>query len=266
LRLGTSKNKIFTLINVSGLAIGLASSILILLFIIREISFDRFHTHSDRIYRLYIDGGIGEQTFRGAWTSMIMAPTFAEEIPEIENYVRFDVFNQQLIWSGESKRIEDHFLFADSSIFDIFSIRFIQGDPETALTLPKSVVITSEKAREYFGESDPLGSALSVNRDSNFYTVTGVIEPLPDNSHFFADFIASMSTLEYSREATWFQNSIFSYVLLVPGADPKIVEGKMAQVMQMKGRRTSWGGPRNGWGGTGTGLLQPLRRSIFNLI
>ena len=79
-----SKNKVFTLINVSGLAIGLASSILILMFIVKELSFDRFHENRHRIYRLYIDGVMGEQTFRGAWTSMVMAPTFADEIPEIE--------------------------------------------------------------------------------------------------------------------------------------------------------------------------------------
>ena len=227
-----SKHKEFTMINVAGLAIGLASSILILLFIIKELSFDRFHEKSDRIYRLYIDGGIGEQTFRGAWTSMIMAPTFAQEIPEIEKFVRFDVFNQQLIWNDEQKQIEDNFLFADSSIFDIFTIRFIRGDPSTALTQPKSVVITQQKARQFFGENDPLGMPLSVNRDDNFYTVTGVIEPLPANSHFFADFIASMNTLDYSSSDTWFQNSIFSYVLLTEGADPEAVEKKMAVVMQ----------------------------------
>jgi putative ABC transport system permease protein len=227
-----SKNRVFTLINVSGLAISLASSILILLFIIKELSFDRFNEHADRICRLYIDGGIGEQTFRGAWTSMIMAPTFTAEIPEIENYVRFDVFNQQLIWYDGEKHIEDHFLFADSTLCDIFSIRFVRGDPSTALTRPKSVVITTQKAREYFGDRDPLGLPLSVNRDSNYYVVTGVIEPLPENSHFFADFIASMSTLEYSRGDTWFQNSIFSYVLLRPGADRRGVEEKMVSVMQ----------------------------------
>lgn len=227
-----SKNRAFTLINVSGLAIGLASSILILLFIIKEKSFDRFHEHADQIHRLYIDGGIGDQGFRGAWTSMVMAPTFTREIPEIESFVRFDVFNQQLIWYDGEKRIEDNFLFADSSIFDIFTINFIRGDPFTALTRPKSVVITEAKAREYFGEQDPLGQPLSVNRDSNYYVVTGVIEPLPENSHFFADFIASMSTLEYSREETWFQNSIFSYVLLAPGADRDLVEQQMAEVMQ----------------------------------
>jgi putative ABC transport system permease protein len=226
-----SKNKTFTLINISGLAIGMASTLLITMFIVRERSYDRFNVNADRICRLYIDGGIGDQTFRGAWTSMVMAPTFTREIPEIEKFVRFDVFNQQLIWHNGERQIEDNFLFADSSIFDIFSIHFLMGDPSTALVYPKSVVITSEKAREYFGDMNPLGQALTVNRDSNYYTVTGVIEPLPANSHFFADFIASMTTLEYSREETWFQNSIFSYVLLAAGADRKKVEEKMAGVM-----------------------------------
>ena len=127
-----SNNKVFTLINVSGLAIGLASAILIMLFIFKELSFDRFNVNKQRIYRLYIDGVMGEQTFRGPWTSMIMAPTFADEIPEIENYVRFDVYIQNLIWYQDEQHVEDHFLFADSTIFDIFSLNLIRGDPRTA--------------------------------------------------------------------------------------------------------------------------------------
>lgn len=232
-----SKHKVFTLINISGLAIGLASSILILLFILKEVSYDRFHENSDRIHRLYIDGVMGEQTFRGAWTSMIMAPTFTEEIPEIEKFVRFDVFNQQLIWYDGERYIEDHFLFADSTIFDIFSINFIRGDPTSALSRSNSIVITEEKARLYFGERDPLGRLLSVNRDSNTYVVTGVIEALPENSHFFADFIASISKFKEFQSETWFQNSIFSYVQLSPGAERKEVEEKMAAVMLKHIRR-----------------------------
>ncbi len=119
---------------------------------------------------------MGEQTFRGAWTSMVMAPTFAGEIPEIEAFVRFDVYNQSLVWYEEESHIEDHFLFSDSSIFDIFSIKLLKGDPVTALSKPNSILITEEKARLYFGEADPLGLPLSVNTDSNFYYVSGVIE------------------------------------------------------------------------------------------
>ena len=227
-----SKNKVFTLINVSGLAIGMASSILIMLFIYKELTFDRFHEKSDRICRLYIDGVMGAQSFRGAWTSRIMAPTFAAEIPEIEKYVRFDVYNQQLIWSDREIQVEDQFLFADSTLFDIFTIHLVRGDPATALTRPNTLVLTEEKARLYFGDQDPLGKSLSINSDSNLYMVTGVIEPLPGNSHFFADFIASSVTLDWESQQTWFQNSIFSYVLLSPGADRKKVEKKMEVVMK----------------------------------
>ncbi len=259
-----SKHKVFTLINVSGLAIGLASSILILLFIVKEVSFDRFHENSHRIHRLYINGLMGEQSFRGAWTSMIMAPTFTEEIPEIDEYVRFDVYNQCLVWYEVESHIEDHFLFSDSSIFDVFSINLIKGDPFTALSKPNSIIITEEKARLYFGDEDPLGLPLNVNSDSNYYYVTGVFEAMPENSHFFADFIASMETLDWESNLTWFQNSIFSYVLLKPGADPALVEKKIAGVMaeHIKGELQSilGVGPEE-WarGGNSYGVyLQPL--------
>jgi putative ABC transport system permease protein len=259
-----SKNKVFTLINVSGLAIGLASSILIILFVIREVSFDRFHENRQRIYRLYIDGTIGDQTFRGALTSMVMAQTFAEEIPEIEKFVRFDVYNQKLIWSDGEKHIEDHFLYADSTIFDIFSLNFVNGDPSSALSLPYSIVITEEKAKLYFGDRDPLGQLLVVNDEKYTFRVTGVIESLPENSHFFADFIASMSTIDWEENVTWFQNSVFSYVLLQKGSDPEKVEKQMAEVLTKHIRselRTVLGVGPEQWaeGGNKYGVyLQPL--------
>ena len=261
-----SKNKVFTLINVSGLAIGLASSMLIMLFIIREVSFDRFHENRQRIFRLYIDGTIGPQSIRGAWTSMLMAQTFAEEIPEIENFVRFDVSSQRLIWSDGEKHIEDHFMYADSSLSDVFTLKYIRGDPSTALTLSHSIVITQEKARLYFGDSDPLGQLLFVNDEKNIYYITGVIEALPENSHFFADFIASMSTLDWEDNATWFQNSQFSYVLLKKGSDPEQVEKLMAKALNKHIRpelRTTLGMEPEEWaaGGNKYGVyLQPLLR------
>lgn len=261
-----SKNKVFTLINVSGLAIGLASSMLIMLFVIREVSFDRFHEKKHRIYRLYIDGTIGPQSFRGAWTSMLMAQTFAEEIPEIEDFVRFDVNPQRLIWSDGEKNIEDHFLYADSSLSEVFTLKYIQGDPSTALSFPHSIVITEEKARLYFGDREPLGQILAVNDENNIYRVTGIIEAFPENSHFFADFIASMSSLDWEENATWFQNSIFSYVLLKKGSDPEQVEERMAKVLHKHIRpelRTTLGVEPEEWaaGGNAYGVyLQPLLR------
>ncbi|MBN1132172.1 MAG: ABC transporter permease, partial [Bacteroidales bacterium] len=218
------KSRTFTIINIAGMAISMASAILIILFIVSELSFDRFHENRERIHRLYIDINIGEQTYKGAWTSMVMAPTFTWEIPEIENFTRFDVWNQQLIWFEDKKYIEDNFMFADSSVFDIFSVNFVRGVPETALTKPRSIVITREKANQYFGDRDPLGLPLTINSDSNIYIVTGVIESFPENSHFYTDFIASMVTLDDSNWNIWFQNSIISYVLLQDDSDFKMVE------------------------------------------
>ena len=107
----------------------------------------------------------------------------------------------------------------------------LRGDPASALDEPNSIILTEEKARLYFGEEDPLGLPLHVNRDSNLYYVTGVIEALPENSHFFADFITSTDNPDWENNLTWFQSSIFSYILLKPGADPKIVQQKMTEVM-----------------------------------
>jgi putative ABC transport system permease protein len=225
------KNRIYSLINISGLAIGLASAILIILFIAKEISFDRFHEKSDRIFRAYVDGNIGDQKFRGAWTSYTMAPSVTREIDDIVDFVRLEVFPQQFVWNGDVRQIEDNVVFADSSFFRIFSIELLYGDAETVLSNPNSVVITRSKALQYFGTENPLGQTLEFNTKDNFYEVTGVMEEFPDNSHFFSDFLLSMSNIPGSRSDNWFVNSIYSYLLLAEGADYRKVEAEMNQVM-----------------------------------
>ncbi len=208
-----------------------AGAILIILFIAKEISFDRFNEKSDRIYRLYVDGNIGDQSFRGAWTSYTMAPTFTREIDEITSFVRLEVYPQQLIWHNDSRLVEDNVVFADSSFFKIFSIKLLRGDPDKVLRHPNSLVISEKKARQYFGDKDPVGQTLEFNDKGNHYLVTGVMQDFPDNSHFYCDFLLSMSNLEESRSNDWFSNSIYSYVLLKPGVDFRMVEAKMNRVM-----------------------------------
>ncbi len=257
------KNRVFALINISGLSIGLASSILILLFVFTELSYDRFHRNSDRIFRLYTDGVMGEQTFRIALTSMAMAPAFAEEIPEIEDFVRFDVFSQYMVQAEDAQYMEDHFMYADASIFEIFDFEFIRGEPATALSIPNALVITEEKARLYFGNQDPMGLPMRVNEDN--FIVTGVVKSMPGNSHFFADFIASLAQRHDLDRETWFEISIYSYVLLAPGADWHRVEEKMALVMNQHigtELESVLGLDRQQWteGGNRYGLfLQPLK-------
>ncbi len=120
---GISKNKAFNVINIAGLAIGLASAIFIILYIISETSYDRFHERSADIYRLYIDGKMGEEEMKGAWNAPILGPTMHAEIPEIENYCRFDFANNRLMWvNPANKYLEGSVMYADSSFFEIFTI------------------------------------------------------------------------------------------------------------------------------------------------
>lgn len=265
-----SKNRVFSFINISGLAIGLASSILIILFISYELSFDRFNEKADRIFRLYVAGNIGEQNFMGAWTSYTMAPSVTREIDEIVDYTRLEIYPQQFVWHNDVKMIEDNVAFADSSFFRIFSIELLYGDPETVLKEPNSVVITKAKALQYFGETNPLGQTLEFNNENNFYVVTGVMEEFPENAHFFCDFLLSMSNIEASRSDDWFSNSIYSYLLLADGADFRKVEAEMNKVMlknvsrQLKSRL---GITSEEWveGGNAFGIfLQPITEIHLN--
>ncbi|HKK61517.1 MAG TPA: ABC transporter permease, partial [Bacteroidales bacterium] len=225
------KNQVFSMINMAGLTIGLASAIIIILFISMEVSYDRFHERSDDIYRTYLDGKIGDQTFRGAWSSYVLGPAAQKEIDEIEEYVRLEVFPQQLIWNGDERQIEDNVIFADSTFFRVFSFKLIHGNPDNVLSNPNSVVITRNKALQYFGTENPIGKTLEFNSNENYYVVTGVMEEFPENSHFFCDFLLSMSNIEASRSENWLSNSIYTYFLLEQDTDYRDVEEKINQLL-----------------------------------
>ena len=223
-----SKNKAFNAINIAGLAIGLASAIFIILYIISETSYDRFHARAHDIYRLYLEGKMAGEEFTGAWVSPIVAVAFHEEIPEVENFCRFDWANNRLMWvDPANKYLENQLLYADSTFFDVFSIRLLQGDPHTCLDEPNTIVLTQSKALQYFPEGDPIGKSVAMNDDSTLYRVTGVVEEAPRTSHFDYDFICSYCTYESSRRTSWFNNHMQAYLLVAPGTDPEVLDQKM---------------------------------------
>jgi putative ABC transport system permease protein len=225
------KNKLFNLINIAGLAIGLASAIFIILYIISESSYDRFHTRSADIYRVCLDGKMAGEEFLGAFTSPVTAPTFKDEIPEIENYCRFNYANNRLMWvDPASKYLENSILYADSSFFELFTINLIQGDPSTCLTEPNTILITESKVDLYFPEGDPIGKSIAMNNDSTLYRVTGIVEDAPRMSHFFYDFICSYSTYAESRNPSWFNNHMQAYLLARPGSDKNEIDAKIKEV------------------------------------
>ena len=223
-----NKNKAFNVINISGLAIGLASAIFIILYIISETSYDRFHERSADIYRLYIDGKMAGQELKGAWNSPIYGPTFHEEIPEIENYCRFDFANNRLMWSDpEHKYLEGSVMYADSTFFEIFTIDLLEGDPATCLDEPNTILLSESKVDQYFPEGNPLGKSIAMNNDSTLFLVTGIVEDTPRTSHFYYDFICSYSTDPRSRTTFWLSNWMETYILVRPGADQEELNTKI---------------------------------------
>jgi len=223
-----NKNKAFNVINIAGLAIGLASAIFIILYIISETSYDRFHNRSADIYRLYLNGKMAGEEFKGAWNSPIFGPTFHEEIPEIENYCRFDFANNRLMWvDPANKYLEGRLMYADSTFFEVFTIDLLEGDPATCLNEPNTILLSESKLAQYFPEGDPIGKSIAMDNDSTLYRVTGVVEDAPRTSHFLYDFICSYSTYESSRRTAWFNNHMQTYILVRPGANQAELDDKI---------------------------------------
>ena len=165
------RQKLFSLINILGLALGLACTMLILLWVQNELSFDRFNQKADRIYRLYGDLTLGGNLRSSPIVGAPVAPALKEAFPEIENTVRMSAFDPVTVKYGDKEFRETNILYAENSIFEIFTFPFIHGNPNTALTTNFSIVLTEETAKKYFGKENPLGKLLKFS-DSHSYTVT----------------------------------------------------------------------------------------------
>ena len=220
-----SKNKAFNAINIAGLAIGLASAIFIILYIVSETSYDKFHERSADIYRLYLEGKMAGEEFTGAWNSPIFGPTFHEEIPEIEKFCRFWTQNNLLMWvDPANKYLENSILYVDSSFFEVFSLKLLEGDPATCLDEPNTILLAESKVKQYFPEGEPIGKSIAMNDDSTLFRVTGVVEDAPRTSHFYYDFLVAYSTSERSRRTAWFNNHMQTYILVHPGAGQQALD------------------------------------------
>jgi putative ABC transport system permease protein len=226
------RHKGFSFINIAGLAIGLAACIIILLFIIDELSYDRFHEKSDRIYRITVIGVFGDNDFAMTYTPAPLAKTLLDEFPEVEYVTRMMARSNRLVSFEEKSFIEDHFLYADSSIFDVFTIPFVAGDPKTALNSPNTIVISETMARKYFEDEDPIGKTLRVDDAGQNYMVTGVCQDLPHNSHFRFNMIASMITTDWSRSPSWFMQNGQTYLTLRENADPDELVAKFPDMIE----------------------------------
>jgi len=223
------RQRSYVVINVVGLAIGLACSIIISLFVIYELGYDDYNEKKDRIWRLYLKGKLGETELEGAWTCSPAAPALKQDFPEIIDAVRLNTWGETVIKYKDRSFIEDGFMEADSTFFNIFSIPMIQGDPQTALAAPHTVVLTKNTAKRIFGNSDPVGEGIKVGTDSTFYTITGVMEDVPGNSHFKFNMLGSFVTNQRANSGIWFNNSFYTYLLFEEGASIEQLNAKIPE-------------------------------------
>ena len=220
------KNKGFTVLNILGLSLGLASCLLIIFYVVDELSYDRYNTKADRIYRVNEDLKLGENNVLYAVCMPPLAQTLKAEFPYVENTVRLKNAGSRHVKKGTTNILEDHITYADPSLFAVFTLPMVSGSPATALAEPNSVVLTETTAKKYFNNINVVGQTLTFD-DNNFYKVTGVIKDIPRQSHFNSDFFISMSTLPDSRSTEWLRSDYNTYVLFKNAADHKKLEAAL---------------------------------------
>ncbi len=223
------RQKVYSVLNISGLAIGLACSILIFIYINDELSFDKFHSKSDRIYRVlekFESEGVGEHSASLPFpTGPALKNDFSRQVEHSVRFFNFQSPSLALANKAADKGFnESNIFFADSTFFNVFDFEMLAGDKETALNEPNSILITRSMVKKYFNDEDPLGKTLEFQGNQNLM-VTGILEDAPKNAHFTFDFIVSFSSLKASfgggYPTTWYWNPCWTYIVLEENTSPE---------------------------------------------
>lgn len=224
------KNKGFASVNIFGLTIGLASCLLIGLFVLDELSYDTFHPDGERTYRVYAerDGSGGPATWAG--TSPAIGPTFKQDFQEVEQTLRlFNIRSKQLFKKGDISSLEEKGFFAEASIFEMFHLPLLHGDAQSALKEVNSIVLTQPLAEKYFGNENPVGKIISINKKDRM--ITGVLKPLPGNFHldfrFLVSFQGLLASVSEERINSWVWQDFSNYVKLYPETNEANFKGKL---------------------------------------
>jgi putative ABC transport system permease protein len=220
------------ILSITGLTIGLTSFILIALYVFHELSYDRFHKNYENIYRIKVVARLEGSSLDQAITASPMSQALRDEFPEVENTVRVYRSGAFLIQYGDTRFNEDGVLFADSSFFNVLDFRLLRGDPKSVLVHPRSIVLTEDCARKYFGKEDPIGKKINIEDDSILCTVTGIVENIPANSHIKFDILCSLSSLRYYYNTNeWLSNHVYTYITLKEGTGMRDFEAKLRQLV-----------------------------------
>src|SRR5215469_9858947 len=230
------KSKGFTALNIIGLAAGLGVCLLIVLYVTDELSYDRYNVNADRVYRIDEDSYINNTQYIAATTSKFFGPALVASYPKIQQMVRFSHVGDLLVRKGNDHVLDHHFTFADSTIFKVFTLPMIAGDPNTALNNPHSIVIDESAARRYFNSTNVIGRTLEVGSDNTPLKITGVIRDMPDQSQFHFSFIRPLReswTFDSPGDNNWISSNYYTYILVQPGTTRAEIQKDVDEVVKL---------------------------------
>ncbi|MEI6047974.1 MAG: ABC transporter permease [Bacteroidota bacterium] len=229
------RNKLYSLINIVGLATGITAFLLILLFVRYQKSYDTFYKDSNRIFRLRYERSSAEgESVKFASCCPIAALRIRELYPEVEKIARIFRYRATVIF-GDRKYYEERMFFAEPQIFDVFNFKFISGDPLTGISAANCAFISESYSKKYFGNDNPLGQTITVDKEMNF-VITGIFHDIPENSHLKVDLLLSWPNLltHYGPdiESSWGDTGFFTYFKLRPSANPEEFEQKLKSLVE----------------------------------
>lgn len=229
------RHRVFSFINIMGLTVGMTACLLIFLYVRFELSYDRFHSKADRIYRIVADIKTPTETIPASGPAWAVPGHLKFDFSEIEAFTRV-MHDNILIRKGDIKFNEPKSFWADSAYFQIFGFKLLKGDPRTALKEPYSVVLTESTAKKYFGKADPLGQTILITSENAPATITGIMQDMPENTHIKGDLLVSMSTIttKFAKgiDDQWSNYSPWAYVLLKPGVSPQALEKRLPAFLE----------------------------------
>ena len=226
------KHKFYAVINIFGLMIAMTSALFIVLYIIDETGYDDFHEDAENIYRIGLKAQLGDQKFAVFSSPPPLAPTMADEIPEVKSACRLWDWNDVIVRYEDNAYTEDKFYLVDSNFFEIFTFELVKGDRKTVFQDNESIVLTETLAKKYFGEDDPIGKILVVANHKQAFKVTGVAKDPPFNTNIRFNFLLPINSMEFFRTNTrWVNNFLRTYFKVYPGSDMNNVEKKLQDIV-----------------------------------
>ncbi len=225
------RNRAFSAINIVGLALGLATCMVISLFVLDELSYDRFNEKAGQIVRVVFKGSIQGGRMNEAHVMPPVAQTLKADYPEVLESTRLRRGGAPLITVGDKTFKDDAIAYVDSNFFQVFTLPLLQGEAKTALIRPNTAVITQGMARKYFGNDNPVGKVLTIKDWNTTYQITGVMNKVPVSSHFHFDLFVSMASFPDAKSTSWMTSEFHTYLVLPKGYDHHQLEAKLPDVV-----------------------------------